>query len=380
MAKATTGATKAGAHLQQARDFLARVALIDGHNDLPYVIRNASGGDLKAFALTKNGRGRDTDIPKLQAGQVAAQFFAAYVPPDEKQPASYAFQQIALVRRMEEMHTDVFLPGRSAGDVAKAKKQGKIASFITVENGAALEGRIELLEAFRDLGVRLMTLCHNNTTDWCDSATDKPKHGGLSDFGKRVITRMNELGLIVDLAHVAPSVMSQVLDISSAPVVWSHSNARKLSSHPRNIPEDILDRVAKNDGLVMATWVPDFISQASNDWMAVFKDKYGRKKGRHTDLEAMIAEREKSEGPWPRGDLKGYCDQLDYLKGRIGIDHLGIGSDLYGGPQGKGLENASCFPAVFAELFKRGWGERELEKLASGNMLRLFRAVEKAAR
>lgn len=376
----TDSVSRAG--LARARRFLDRTLLIDGHNDLPYVIRThpEARGDIAAFGLRRNLPGRDTDIPKLRAGRLDAQFFAAYVPPEEPKPASYALQQIALIRRMAETCDDVFLLATRAGDVARARRAGRIAAFVTIENGAALEGRLDALSAFRDLGVSLMTLCHNATTDWCDSATDAPRHGGLSDFGKRVIGEMNRLGMVVDLAHVAPTVMHQVLDLTAAPVVWSHSNARKLCDHPRNVPEDVLDRVAANGGVVMATFVPDFISEASRAWTQPFKDEWGKTRADiKGGIEKALAARTKQAGPWPRGNLVQLCDHIDYLRARIGADHIGVGSDFYGGPQGQGLEDASCFPALFAELMRRGWSEDDLGKLAGDNVLRVLRAVEKAA-
>jgi membrane dipeptidase len=367
--------------LNEALGFLDRIALLDGHNDLPYVIRcdAQANGDVATFDLPADRPGRDTDIPKLRAGKVAAQFWAAYVPPREAQPASYALQQIAIVKKMNRLHSDVFMEASCASDVKRAKQQGKIASFITVENGAALENRLDCLQAFYDLGVRLMTLCHNNSTDWCDSATDAPRHNGLSAFGREVIGAMNELGMIVDLAHVSPAVMHQVLDITRAPVVWSHSNAMALSDHPRNVPNDVLARVAGNGGVVMATFVPDFISQKSRDWSRPLTDEYGKGRGGAKSAEA-IAQREREIGPWPKGTLSEYCDQVEFLARTIGHDHIGIGSDFFGGPQGKGLETAACFPAVIAELLTRGWSEANLAKLASGNFLRVFEAIEAVAR
>ena len=365
--------------LARAHAFLANHALVDGHNDLPYVIRvdKTAPGDVAAFQLETARAGRDTDIARLHAGQVAAQFFAAYVPPGEPRPASYALQQIALIRRMNALHSDVLLTGLCAADIARAKKLGRIASFTTIENGAALEGRLETLQAYYDLGVRLMTLCHNHTTDWCDSATDAARHNGLSAFGRSVIAEMNRLGMMVDLAHVSDQVMHQVLDISRAPVVWSHSNVRALCNHRRNVPDDVLARVAGNGGLVMATFVPDFISERSLNWMQPFRDDYGKSVDQ-PDKAAAIARREREIGPWPRGSLPQYCDHLDALAARVGFDHIGIGSDFFGGPQGPGLEDASCFPGIFAELFRRGWSDKNLKKLASANFIRVFRAVEAA--
>jgi membrane dipeptidase len=365
--------------LERARAFLDRVPLVDGHNDLPFIVRadKEARGDVAAFHLEQQRGGRDTDIPRLIEGKVAAQFWAAFVPPREKQPASFALQQIALTRRMNALYPDVFLPGFGSMDIARAKADKKIASFITIENGAALENRIDTLFAFYDLGVRLMTLCHNATTDWCDSATDAPRHNGLSDFGREVIAAMNDVGMIIDLAHVSPAAMHQVIDITRAPVVWSHSNARALCDHPRNVPDDVLDRVVDNGGIVMPTFVPDFISQKSRDWMKPLKDEHGAT-ARGVNMDEVVPAREAELGPWPRGTLSEYCDHLDYVRAKIGPDHLGIGSDFFGGPQGEGLKDAACFPGIFAELMQRGWPDADLEKLASGNFVRAFAAVEKA--
>jgi membrane dipeptidase len=337
--------------LDKAIQLLERTPLIDGHNDLAHVIRNdrAAQGDIAAYGLSSKPTG-DTDIPRLREGRVAAQFWAAFVPPKEQQPASFALQQIALIRRLNEIHQDVFLPAYRSADVARARRQRKIASFITIENGAAVENRIDALDSFYGLGVRLMTLCHNATTDWCDSATDTPRHGGLSDFGKRVVAKMNSLGMIIDLAHVSDAVMRQAIESSRAPVVFSHSNARALCDHPRNVPDDVLGLVRARGGLVMATFVPDFIRA-----------------------------RPKNSKEVSNGTLSQYCDHLDYLKSRVGPDCVGIGSDFFGGPQGEGLKDVSCFPHILAELIKRGWSESDLKKLAGNNLLRVFRAVEKAA-
>jgi membrane dipeptidase len=365
----------------QALALLERVPLIDGHNDLPYVVRldRAAKGDLAAYDLARLHPETDTDIPRMQAGKLAGQFFAAYVPPNHPKPAGFALAQIALMRAIVARHGDVFRLGLSADDVAAAKAEGKIALFMTIENGSALDNELDALDAYWDLGVRLMTLCHNDTHDWCDSATDAPRHGGLTAFGKQVIGRMNRLGMLVDLAHTAPSVMHTVLDISEAPVVWSHNNALSLCDHPRNVPDDVLDRIAAKNGLVMATFVPDFISQASRDWHRPAKDQYG-KTPEGLDYAGTVAEITRRAGPRPVATLAEFCDHLDYLAGRIGHDHVGIGSDFFGGATPQGLEDASTFPNLFAELIRRGWSQDNLEKLASGNLLRLMREVARAAK
>jgi membrane dipeptidase len=358
---------------------LDRTPLIDGHNDLPYVIRlnRSAKGDVGAYDLTKVHAEGDTDIPRMQAGKLAGQFFAAYVPPNHPKPAGFALAQIALMRDILARHADVFRPGLSADDVDAAKAEGRIALFMTIENGSALDNELDALDAYHGLGVRLMTLCHNGTHDWCDSATDAPRHDGLSAFGKDVVRRMNKLGMVIDLAHVSPKVMHDALDLSTAPLVWSHSNAFSLCDHPRNVPDDVLDRVAGNGGVVMATFVPDFISQASRDWHRPAKDQYG-KTPEGMDSAKAEAEIVAKAGPRPKATLPQYCDHLDYLARRVGHDHIGIGSDFFGWVNPDGLEDTSVFPALIAELIRRGWSETDLEKLAGGNMLRLMRAVESA--
>lgn len=356
---------------------LDRAPLIDGHNDLPYVIRKdrTAKGDVGLYDLTKVHAEVDTDIPRMKAGKLAAQFFAAYVPPNEPKPAGFALAQIALMRDILRRHADAFRPGLSADDVMAAKAEGRMALFMTIENGSALDNQLDSLDAYYDLGIRLMTLCHNDSHDWCDSATDAPRNNGLSAFGKQVIARMNRLGMVVDLAHVSPKVMHDTLDVTHAPVVWSHSNAFTLCDHPRNVPDDVLDRVAANGGLVMATFVSDFISQASRDWHRPAKDQYG-KTPEGLDYARAEAEIQRKQGPRPKATLPQYCDHLDYLARRIGPDHVGIGSDFFGWVNPDGLEDTSVFPAVFAELIRRGWSEADLEKLAGGNMLRVLRAVQ----
>lgn len=359
---------------------LDRAPMIDGHNDLPYVIRQhrEAKGDVGVYDLAKIHAEGDTDIPRMRAGKLAAQYFAAYVPPKQKGPAGFALAQIALMRDILKRHADAFRPGLSADDVLAAKAEGRIALIMTIENGTALDNQLDALDAYYDLGIRLMTLCHNDTTDWCDSATDAPRHDGLTAFGKDVIRRMNKLGMVVDLAHVSPKVMHDTLDVTSAPVVWSHSNAFSLCDHPRNVPDDVLDRVAGNGGVVMATFVPDFISQASRDWHRPAKDQYG-KTPEGIDSVKAEAEITAKAGPRPKATLPQYCDHLDYLAQRIGHDHVGIGSDFFGWINPDGLEDTSVFPALIAELIRRGWSEADLEKLAGGNTLRVMRAVEKAA-
>ncbi len=366
------------AALAHALRLLDESPLIDAHNDLPLLIRMdpAARGSVAAYGLDQRRAG-DTDIPRLREGRVAAQVWAAFVPPNDGHPASYALQQIAIVHAMHRLHADVFRPALAADDVARAKAEGRIASFLAIENGAAIENRLDALDAYYALGVRLMTLCHNESLDWCDSATDAPRTGGLSDFGCEVIARMNDLGMIVDLSHTSDAVMHRALDRSRAPVVFSHSNARALCDHPRNIPDDVLELIPEKGALAMATFVPNFICQRSQDWLAALQNAHG---GYDGDEAGALAAHEKAAGPWPRGSLTQYCDHLDYLRRRVGPDCIGIGSDFFGAPQGEGLKDVACFPHIFAELIRRGWPDEHLRKLAGGNFLRVLRAVEDARR
>jgi membrane dipeptidase len=359
--------------LARALRLLERTPLVDGHNDLPFLLRQAEAGKVPAYDIRARNDRHDTDLPRLAEGRVSAQFWAAFVPPRESKPASYALQQIALIRRMTARNADALLPATRASDIARAKTQKKIASFVAIENGAALESRLNTLHAFHDLGVRLMTLCHNATTEWCDSATDTARHGGLTEFGRTVVTEMNRIGMLVDLAHVSDAVMHQVLDVSRAPVVFSHSNARALCNHPRNVPDDVLARIRPNGGIVMATFVPRFISTGAGE-----QPQPGSGPTGNTERTGPSPVRDAPK-PLPAGTLSQLCDHLDYLARKAGHDHIGVGSDFFGGPQGEGLEDVTCFPHLFAELIRRGWSERNLRKLASGNFVRVFRDAERVA-
>src|SRR5579859_2697674 len=256
--------------LAQASALLARVPLLDAHNDLPWVIRidSQARGDVVAYDLARVHQQGDTDIPRLREGLVGAQFWAAFQPTATPHPARTALEQIDLIRRMEEAHADVFLPARRAADVAKARRAGKIASFIAVEGGVGLENSLSPLRIWHAAGARLMTLCHNESLDWVDSATDAPRAGGLNAFGRAVVGELNRLGMVVDCAHVSHEGQQRVLDATAAPVVLSHSNALALCDHPRNAHDDVLTRLKSNGGLVMATFVPGFISQDLRDWLA----------------------------------------------------------------------------------------------------------------
>jgi membrane dipeptidase len=353
--------------------------LIDGHNDMPWVIREdrTAKGDVARYGADRVHQETDTDLPRLKEGRVAAQWLAAYVPSDIGFPGRTVLEQIDIVHQIWERHDDLVLAARAPGDVAKARKLGKTAVFLAVEGGVGLENALAPLRIWHNAGVRLMTLCHNDSLDWVDSATDTARNGGLTKFGRSVVQELNRLGMIVDCAHVAPHAMHHVLDATRAPIVWSHANARALCAHRRNVPDDVLDRVPKNGGLVMATFIASFLSPARLAWEQRF-ERNGR-----VDFHAMMQAHEiGGRSPAPPARVADVADHIEYIAERIGIDHVGIGSDFFGSRHDmpEGLENVSCFPNLFAELIERGWTETDLEKLASGNFLRVFRKVDRIGR
>jgi len=364
--------------LTQARALLKRAPLFDGHNDLAWVIHNdkTARGDVLAYDLTRVHERGDTDIPRLREGLVGAQFWSAFQPTSAPHSARTTLEQIDLIRRIEAAHADVFLPARGAADFARARRAGKIASYIVVEGGVGLENSLSVLRVWHAAGARMLIPCHNETLDWVDSATDAPRHRGFNAFGRAVIGECNRLGMIVDGAHVSHEGIRRLLDVSEAPILLSHTNAFSLCDHPRNAPDDVLRRLKDNGGVVMATFVPGFVSQPLRDWLKRSRDAYG-KAPLAADPKAQLAELETRHGPAPRATLEEVADQIVYLVETAGSDHVGIGSDFFGGAQPVGLEHVGRFPHLFAELIRRGLSERDLAKIASRNVLRVMRDVER---
>lgn len=363
--------------LARAHDLLGRFVLFDGHNDLPFSIRRSADGDVAAYGLDRVHQESDTDIPRLREGKVGAQVFAAFVPTSVPDPGRFTLEQIAIGLDIETVHADVFHPARRAADVATARRAGKIASVLSVESAVGLGGSLSPLRVWHAAGVRILTLCHNETLAWIDSATDAPRHGGLTDFGRALVAECNRIGMMVDLAHASPKAQHDALDVAVAPLLWSHSNAAALCPHPRNVTDDVLDRVKSNGGVVMATFVPNFISRKSHDWMAPLQ-VHGKTPPGH-DIDAAVARRAAEAGPWPRASIGELCDHIQYIVGRTGLAHIGIGSDFYGGPNPPDLADASRFPHLVAELIRRGWSDAALKGILSGNVLRVWRTVEKIA-
>ncbi len=366
------------AALRHARELLARTPLIDGHNDLPEQIAAQAGGDLTRYELRQRRVKGDTDIPRLREGLVGGQFWSVWIPSGLKQPARAQLEQIDTTRRLIAAYPDVFLLATGAADVERARREGKIASFLGMENGQALENSLGALRAYYDLGVRYMTLTHGRNTDWADSATDTPVNGGLTPFGREVVREMNRLGMLVDISHVSPQVMGQVLDLSEAPVIFSHSSARALVDHPRNVPDDVLKRLPKNGSVVMVTFIPEFVSAERAAWgKGMERLVQGARSAE--EMARIEADYAKTHGPGPPATLAQVADHVDHVARVAGHDHVGIGSDFYGGPMPEGLEDVSRFPELFAELIRRGWSDSNLIKLASGNIVRALGGAEVAA-
>jgi membrane dipeptidase len=366
--------------LAQAREWLTRAPLLDGHNDLAWAIRSdpKARGDVLAYDLASARPDRDTDIPRLREGKVGGQFWSAFQPTGAPRPARTTLELIDQIRRIETAHPQTFLPARRASDFARARRAGKIASFIVVEGGVGLENSLAPLRIWHAAGARMLIPCHNETLDWVDSATDAPRHNGLNAFGRAVVGECNRIGVIVDGAHVSHQGIRRILEVSEAPILLSHTNAFALCDHPRNAPDDILRKLKERGGVVMATFVPGFVSQAMRDWLKLSRDAYAKAPA-GADPKAQLAAAEARHGPAPRPTIAGVADHIVHMVEVAGIDHVGIGSDFFGGPQPEGLEHVGRFPYLFAELIRRGFSERDLAKIANRNVLRVMREVERVA-
>jgi len=365
------------AALRHAREILRRAPLVDTHNDLPWLIRESAGSDLAKYDL----RGRaphETDIPRLREGQVSAQFWSVWIPSVDSGSARLQLEQIDLTRRMIAAYPEALVFATRSSDVEAARRAGRIASFLGGENGRALENSLGTLRAYYDLGMRYMTLTHGRRTDWADSATDEAKVGGLSPFGKEVVREMNRLGMLVDISHVSPAVMNQVLDVSEAPVIFSHSSARAVTDHPRNVPDDVLRRLARNGGVVMITFIPGFVSTSVMKWEEPLMVKMQGLTA-IADFERVEKEHAAVAGPKPRATLKDVADHIEHAAKVAGIDHVGLGCDFAGLQMPEGLEDVSRYPYLIAELVRRGWKDEDLEKIAGRNFVRAFARAEAVA-
>jgi membrane dipeptidase len=362
------------------RAMLSRFPLIDGHNDLPWELRELYGSDPAAADLTRRLPNTHTDIPRLVEGGVGGQFWSVYVPAALAGDAAVTavLEQIDLVHRMVEHYPARFQLALTADDVDEAFRAGKIASLLGAEGGHSIAGSLGVLRMLFSLGVRYMTLTHNSNVGWADSATDAVDTGGLSDFGRSVVAEMNRLGMLVDLSHVSAATMHAALDVSAAPVIFSHSSARAVCDNPRNVPDDVLRRLTVNGGVCMVTFVPYFVSQECADWLVGLRAEVVARGGDPAQLSAVFGLRAswEKDHPMPPATIAQVADHIDHVRAVAGVDHVGIGGDFDGTPVTPvGLDDVSRYPALFAELQRRHWSEEDLKALAGGNILRTLGAA-----
>jgi len=382
-----------------AQDYAARVArvlrttpLIDGHNDWPEALRERQGearwtSDLRDLSASKPAY--NTDIVRLRRGMVGGQFWSVWVSPalPGKDQVEETIEQIDLVHALSRRYPETFAPARTAADVRRAHADGRIACLIGVEGGGQIDGSLSVLRIYAALGAGYLTLTHSRTIEWADSATDDPKHNGLTDFGRQVVLELNRLGMLVDLSHVSEKTMRDALAVTRAPVIFSHSSARALDGHPRNVSDDVLKLVAGNGGVVMVNYAPAYVSEAYRRWSAdslaekarLNSPPYdgldiGQPDKAAADYAAWLADH-----PAPVVTLAEVADHIEHISKLAGIDHVGLGSDYDGVGETlpQGLGDVSTYPALLAELMRRGWSDADVAKLAGGNILRVMEAAEK---
>ncbi len=368
-----------------ARALLGRSPLVDGHNDLAWELRESCRGDLSRTDLAGPVGFTHTDLPRLVAGRVGAQFWSVYVPVSLAGEAAVAatLEQIDLVHRMAGRYPGTLELALTAADVERIFAAGKVASLIGAEGGHSIACSLGVLRVLHRLGVRYLTLTHNANVPWADSATDIPAAGGLTTFGRQVVAEMQRLGMLVDLSHTAPGTMRDAFDVAEAPVIYSHSSARALCDHPRNVPDEMLARLPGNNGVCMVTFVPAFVSQACRDWEQAL-DAEMQRRGMDTGdraARATVRQDHARGNPAPRATLAQVADHAGHVREVAGIDHVGLGGDFDGTEDlPDGLADVSCYPALIAELLDRGWSEQDCARLAGGNVLRVMREAESAAR
>lgn len=390
LACAATAAPPAGGDLdKRVQRLLKKTPLIDGHNDLPWQMRRRFENDLSKKSLLEDTATLEppmhTDIPRMRKGGVGGQFWSVYVPvslaPDEA--VRVTLEQIDVVHRLCELYPEHFELALTADDIVRIHKAGKIASLIGMEGGHSIGNSLGALRMLYRAGARYMTITHWKNHDWADAATEAPRHKGLTDFGREVIREMNRLGMLIDLSHVSAKTMHDVLDVSEAPVIFSHSGAFATNPHPRNVPDDVLKRLEKRDGVVMVDFLPTYVSKRVWDYGAKHHAERARLEVYHIgDPEGLEAALEawKKANPAPKSTLSEVVDHIDHIKKVIGVDHIGIGSDYDGmGPGPIGLEDASTYPALLKALLERGYTDDEVAKIAGGNLLRVMRKAEKVA-
>jgi len=375
-------------HRQQAIEILERVPLFDGHNDVPWQYRNRVDykfSELDFYDTTQLDNPMHTDIPRLKEGRVGAQWWSVYVNANipEDEAVKQTMEQVDFVHRMVEKYPDHFELALTADDVERIFADGKIASLIGMEGGHSIANSLPVLRMFYDLGARYMTITHGRTLDWADAAGDDPQHDGLNEFGEEVIREMNRLGMMVDLSHVTAATMKDAIRVSEAPVMFSHSNARAISGHPRNVPDDVLQLIPEKDGVVMVTFVETFTSEERRKHFAernAYRSKVEYLNPGKPDVVSEKMREWDAENEAPKSTLEQVADHIDHIRDQIGVEYIGIGGDYDGIPTlPLGLEDVTTYPDLFAELLRRGYTEEELEKIAGLNMLRVLRGAEEVS-
>lgn len=387
---------RAASEAERVARVLEQTPLIDGHNDLPWEIRTRFGNDLSRIDLSvstaalpapADGAPLMTDIPRLRQGRVGAQFWSVWIPVDTKgaQAVMMTLEQIDLVKAMCARYPRDLAMAYTATDIVRVHQGHRIASLIGVEGGHQIDNSLAVLRAYYDAGARYMTLTHSSNTDWADSATDTPAHHGLTAFGREVVREMNRLGMLVDLAHVSEDTMRAALAASEAPVIYSHSSARALVDHPRDVPDEVLRLVAQNGGVVMVNFATDYVSEARRRWDADRAAEQARFNsppfgglyiGQPERAAAALKAWDEAH-PKPPVRIGDVADHIEHIRQVAGVDHVGLGSDFDGIPEAPlGLEGVDKFPALLEVLARRGWSDAELARVAGANLLRVMREAE----
>lgn len=379
------------ADIARAERVLARTPIIDGHNDLPWEIRDGHHAAVEAVDLTADTSRIEpplqTDLPRMAKGHVGGQFWSVWIPATTTGPQAVetTIEQIDIVRRMIAANPAHMALARDAADMARIAKSGRIASLIGVEGGHQIDGRLSVLRQYYNLGVRYMTLTHGKSVGWADSSTDAPQANGLTPFGRQVVAEMNRLGMLIDVAHVSDATMAAALAATKAPVIASHSNARAIADRPRNIPDPLLAAIGRNGGVVMVNAYPAFLSSAWNDWdnrRGAFAKAQGLPSNRYGKETPPAIKAWEAANPAPRVTAATMADHVDHIAKVAGRAHIGIGGDYDGisgtGPEGMG--GVDGYPLLFAELARRGWSDSNLSALAQGNVLRVLAQAEAVAK
>ncbi|MBL8656631.1 MAG: dipeptidase [Altererythrobacter sp.] len=379
---------------QVAQAALRAAPVFDGHNDVPHALREGYGNVIADFdfndthkspAVDRDDLGMHTDLPRLRKGRVGAQFWSVYVSAalPEPQAVVAVLEQIDVMKRLMARHPRELAFVTTADEAAAAMRQGRIASMLGMEGGNSIGESLAVLRQTYDLGVRYLTLTHNKTLSWVDAASDAPQHDGLTEFGRQVVREMNRMGMLVDLSHVSEATMMDALDEAKAPVIFSHSGARAVAAHARNVPDSVLTRLPANGGVVMTVAYPLFISEKLRQWNAANAGEQARLKSLNPgdpEAAAKLAEAWRAANPAPVATVADWADHIDHVRKIAGIDSIGVGGDYDGIPNGPvGAEDVTGYPALFTELARRGYSQADLEKISSRNIMRVLRAAEATA-